>query len=255
MRATRPTSTRWSRPSRAARRERRWACSAKTSSPETTWRAGTMLCPQRDWSGWVAVLLTWPSRRLCSTLCAAQVDISAVVAYTMAVKEDGELGLMKKAAAITSEVYSKFFKERVMEIVDADEVSLLKEMGSACSHPTSKLLKCSGRCLSQLLSGLIQDVMVSGLIQDVMVVTWEVIIRLQHHFSSSHVKKMYLNWSTDCWSVPSPFISLMHTFMVSHYSSAVAHCKHAYYIIYFKFFWIQCSFWVVRSEHTDICTL
>lgn len=52
-----------------------------------------------------------------------QVDISAVVAYTMAVKEDGELGLMKKAAAITSEVYSKFFKERVMEIVDADEVS------------------------------------------------------------------------------------------------------------------------------------
>lgn len=45
-----------------------------------------------------------------------------MVAYTMAVKEDGELSLMKKAAAITSEVYSKFFKERVMEIVDADEV-------------------------------------------------------------------------------------------------------------------------------------
>ncbi len=45
-----------------------------------------------------------------------------MVAYTMAVKEDGELGLMKKAATITSEVYSKFFKERVMEIVDADEV-------------------------------------------------------------------------------------------------------------------------------------
>lgn len=55
-------------------------------------------------------------------LSCLQVDISAVVAYTMAVKEDGELGLMKKAAAITSEVYSKFFKERVMEIVDADEV-------------------------------------------------------------------------------------------------------------------------------------
>lgn len=45
-----------------------------------------------------------------------------MVAYTMAVKEDGELSLMKKAASITSEVYSKFFKERVMEIVDADEV-------------------------------------------------------------------------------------------------------------------------------------
>lgn len=51
-----------------------------------------------------------------------QVDISAVVAYTIAVKEDGELNLMKKAASITSEVFNKFFKERVMEIVDADEV-------------------------------------------------------------------------------------------------------------------------------------
>lgn len=48
----------------------------------------------------------------------------------MAVKEDGELGLMKKAAAITSEVYSKFFKERVMEIVDADEVR--KRNGEIC---------------------------------------------------------------------------------------------------------------------------
>ncbi|XP_029436042.1 FACT complex subunit SPT16 [Rhinatrema bivittatum] len=48
-------------------------------------------------------------------------DISAAVAYTVAVKEDGELNLMRKAANITSEVFSKFFKERVMEIVDADE--------------------------------------------------------------------------------------------------------------------------------------
>lgn len=63
---------------------------------------------------------------LCVATCL-QVDISAVVAYTMAVKEDGELGLMKKAAAITSEVYSKFFKERVMEIVDADEVTLNRQ--------------------------------------------------------------------------------------------------------------------------------
>ncbi|XP_059356837.1 FACT complex subunit SPT16-like [Carassius carassius] len=50
-----------------------------------------------------------------------RVDVSTVVAYTMAVKEDGELALMKKAAAITSDVFTKFFKERVMEIVDADE--------------------------------------------------------------------------------------------------------------------------------------
>uniref|UniRef100_A0A673HK11 FACT complex subunit n=1 Tax=Sinocyclocheilus rhinocerous TaxID=307959 RepID=A0A673HK11_9TELE len=50
-----------------------------------------------------------------------KVDVSTAVAYTMAVKEDGELALMKKAAAVTSDVFTKFFKERVMEIVDADE--------------------------------------------------------------------------------------------------------------------------------------
>ncbi|XP_061108875.1 FACT complex subunit SPT16-like isoform X1 [Conger conger] len=50
-----------------------------------------------------------------------KVDVSAAVAYTMAVKEEGELTLMRKAAGVTSEVFSKFFKERVMEIVDADE--------------------------------------------------------------------------------------------------------------------------------------
>ena len=69
--------------------------------------------------------MSWSTPPLFNISSCLQVDISAVVAYTMAVKEDGELGLMKKAAAITSEVYSKFFKERVMEIVDADEVRRL----------------------------------------------------------------------------------------------------------------------------------
>ncbi|NXO67612.1 SP16H protein, partial [Phainopepla nitens] len=50
-----------------------------------------------------------------------QVDVSAAVAQAMAAKEEVELQLMRKAAAITSEVFTKFFKERVMEIVDADE--------------------------------------------------------------------------------------------------------------------------------------
>ncbi|NXA93678.1 SP16H protein, partial [Melanocharis versteri] len=50
-----------------------------------------------------------------------KVDVSAAVAQAMAAKEDVELQLMRKAAAITSEVFTKFFKERVMEIVDADE--------------------------------------------------------------------------------------------------------------------------------------
>uniref|UniRef100_UPI00358DD996 FACT complex subunit SPT16-like n=1 Tax=Myxine glutinosa TaxID=7769 RepID=UPI00358DD996 len=50
-----------------------------------------------------------------------KVDISAAVAYTIAVKEESETTLMKRASAITSELFNKFYKERVMEIVDADE--------------------------------------------------------------------------------------------------------------------------------------
>ncbi|XP_043914130.1 FACT complex subunit SPT16 [Protopterus annectens] len=54
-------------------------------------------------------------------LVREKVDISAAVAYTIAVKEDSEMNLMKKAAGITTEVFNKFFKEKVMEIVDQDE--------------------------------------------------------------------------------------------------------------------------------------
>lgn len=53
----------------------------------------------------------------------------------MAAKEDGELQLMRKAAAITSEVFSKFFKERVMEIVDADEVRFLGRIRGQTGRP------------------------------------------------------------------------------------------------------------------------
>lgn len=50
-----------------------------------------------------------------------KVDVSSVVALMIAVKEEGELALIKKAALITSEVYSKYLKEKVMEVVDMDQ--------------------------------------------------------------------------------------------------------------------------------------
>lgn len=87
-----------------------------------------------------------PCLHLSLSLTSPQVDISAVVAYTIAVKEDGELALMRKAAAVTSDVYSKFFKERVMEIVDADEVgfvvTLIIHLYNACrrvQHPSNHI--------------------------------------------------------------------------------------------------------------------
>lgn len=50
-----------------------------------------------------------------------KIDISVVVVYIIVVKEDGEFNLMKKVVSIIFEVFNKFFKERVMEIVDVDE--------------------------------------------------------------------------------------------------------------------------------------
>ncbi|XP_035678182.1 FACT complex subunit SPT16-like isoform X1 [Branchiostoma floridae] len=48
-------------------------------------------------------------------------DISAEVAMIMAPKEDDELNVMKKACQITADVFTKHFKEQIMEIIDADK--------------------------------------------------------------------------------------------------------------------------------------
>ncbi|XP_046843723.1 FACT complex subunit SPT16-like [Xenia sp. Carnegie-2017] len=50
-----------------------------------------------------------------------KVDISSNIAYTMAAKEDGELNNVKKASLVTSDIFSKFFKNHIMEIVDQEK--------------------------------------------------------------------------------------------------------------------------------------
>lgn len=49
--------------------------------------------------------------------------MSAAVAYIMAPKDDSELLLMKKSAQITTDIYAKYLKDQIMEIIDADKVS------------------------------------------------------------------------------------------------------------------------------------
>ncbi|XP_014676790.1 PREDICTED: FACT complex subunit SPT16-like [Priapulus caudatus] len=49
------------------------------------------------------------------------VDVSHAVAYLMAVKEESEMALIKKSCLVTCTVFSKYFKEQVMEIVDANK--------------------------------------------------------------------------------------------------------------------------------------
>ncbi|XP_035220236.1 FACT complex subunit SPT16-like [Stegodyphus dumicola] len=49
------------------------------------------------------------------------VDVSATIAYLMAPKEDSEIAILKKACQVTVDVYSKYLKDQIMEIIDADK--------------------------------------------------------------------------------------------------------------------------------------
>jgi hypothetical protein len=54
-----------------------------------------------------------------------QVDVSSIMAYIMAPKEDSEIKTMQKASAVTCEVFSKYLREQIMEIIDAEKVNKL----------------------------------------------------------------------------------------------------------------------------------
>lgn len=52
-------------------------------------------------------------------------DVSADVAYVMAPKEEPELLIMKKACFVSVDVFNKYLKDQIMEIIDSDKVSIL----------------------------------------------------------------------------------------------------------------------------------
>lgn len=52
-----------------------------------------------------------------------QVDMSAGVAAVMSSKEDSELATMKKACQVSVDIFNKFLKDQVMDIIDAEKVS------------------------------------------------------------------------------------------------------------------------------------
>lgn len=52
-----------------------------------------------------------------------QVDVSADIAYVMAPKEEPELLIMKKACFVSVDVFNKYLKDQIMEIIDSDKVS------------------------------------------------------------------------------------------------------------------------------------
>lgn len=50
------------------------------------------------------------------------IDISSSAAYVMAPKEDPEIITIKKACMVTVDVFTKYLKDQVMEIIDSDKV-------------------------------------------------------------------------------------------------------------------------------------
>lgn len=50
-------------------------------------------------------------------------DISASAAYIVAPKEEPELSIIKKACNATTDVFNKYLKENIMEIIDAEKVT------------------------------------------------------------------------------------------------------------------------------------
>lgn len=54
------------------------------------------------------------------------VDISSAIAYLMAPKEDSEIITVKKACLVTVDVFTKYLKDQIMEIIDSDKVSFIE---------------------------------------------------------------------------------------------------------------------------------
>lgn len=50
-----------------------------------------------------------------------QIDMMTGITYLMAPKEEIEIGYIKKAAGVTSDVFSKYLKEQIMDIIDNDK--------------------------------------------------------------------------------------------------------------------------------------
>lgn len=53
-----------------------------------------------------------------------KVDVGASIAFIMAPKEDSEVLTIKKACIVSVDVFSKYLKDHIMEVIDADKVKI-----------------------------------------------------------------------------------------------------------------------------------
>lgn len=62
------------------------------------------------------------------------VDVSAAVAFVMAPKEENELAITKKACNVTSDLFSKYLKDQIMEIIDSDKKVKHMKLAEGVDH-------------------------------------------------------------------------------------------------------------------------
>jgi len=72
------------------------------------------------------------------------VDLTNVFGYLMAAKEESELNVVKKAAGLSSDIFSKYLKEQIMDIIDGDKKKphskLCKDIEDQIQNKDNKLL-------------------------------------------------------------------------------------------------------------------
>ncbi|CAG0881437.1 unnamed protein product [Darwinula stevensoni] len=79
-----------------------------------------------------------------------KVDISSQIAYILAQKEDNELNTMKKACQVSMDVFNKYLKDNIMEIIDADRKVKHSKLGEGVDHAMGDKKYISGVDISQV---------------------------------------------------------------------------------------------------------
>merc|ERR1719445_2443894 len=72
------------------------------------------------------------------------VDMTALFGYLMAPKEESEISIVKKAAGLSSDIFSKYLKEQIMDIIDGEKKKshskICKDIEEQIANKESKLL-------------------------------------------------------------------------------------------------------------------
>jgi nucleosome binding factor SPN SPT16 subunit len=79
-----------------------------------------------------------------------QIDVSNAIGWIMSIKEESEVLTIKKACMVTVDVFNKYLKDHIMEIIDADKKVKHAKLAEGVEQALSDKKYVSGVDLSQL---------------------------------------------------------------------------------------------------------